>query len=75
MTTTDTTATRHDVRYVDNDDPRAVMVAWINAAPMGGWTDTDEDAFRAAIADEVLFAAPGLDLDDLAPIDITRTTR
>lgn len=41
-----------DPRYVASVDARAVLRAWVNDADMGGWTDGDEDAFRAAVIAE-----------------------
>ncbi len=44
--------TRHDPRYVESRDPRAVLVAWAHDAhDMGGWTDHNADDFQAAIRD------------------------
>lgn len=46
--------TREDPRYVtDHDDPKAVLVAWFGALPMGAWADDDMPAFRAAVEDEM----------------------
>lgn len=43
-----------DPRYVSSTDPRAVLRAWggesaQHATIMGGWTDTNEAAFRLAV--------------------------
>ena len=43
---------RNDSRYTDSDDPRAVLVAHVNGADMGGWLDGDREAFAAAVRDE-----------------------
>lgn len=44
---------RLDPRYVQSDDPQARLRAWAyGTMDMGGWTDSDRDAFLAAILDE-----------------------
>ena len=42
-----------DLRYCASDNPDAVLVAWVNDMDMGGWLDSDEDAFQKAILDEL----------------------
>ena len=39
----------NDPRYVDSDDARARLTAYWGEVPVGGWTDDDEPAFRAAV--------------------------
>lgn len=56
---------RLDPRYVASDDPRAVLRAWggeDGTMDMGGWTDSDMVAFKAAVQDESRHAA-GAELD------------
>jgi hypothetical protein len=48
-----------DPRYVDSDDARARLTAYWHDLPMGGWTDDDEPAFRAAVIAQLS--------DDLVP--------
>lgn len=58
-----TSTTRQDPRYVSSTDPRAVLRAWGGESAsdatmdMGGWTDSDEAAFRAAVQDESRYGA------------------
>lgn len=59
---------RTDSRYTDSTDPRATLVAFINGADMGGWTDSDEDAFSKAVIDE---AAHGFGIDPSEVEDVT----
>lgn len=48
------TPTKHDLRYInDHDDPKAVLAAWYNEIPMGAFTSSDAEAFRAAVEDEL----------------------
>jgi hypothetical protein len=45
--------TRHDPRYVTQDDPRAVLVAWVSeTVNMGGWTDDVAEEFQTAVIAE-----------------------
>lgn len=51
-------SSRKDPRYVDSDDPRAVLVAWggpDRTLDMGGWTDKDVESFKRAVRDELEF--------------------
>ncbi len=38
-----------DQRHVSRHDPRAVLEAWIGPQSMGGWTDSNQDAFHTSV--------------------------
>ena len=42
----------------DQEDPRVVLRAWINAWPMGGWPCDDPDALRRAVLLELEKVGP-----------------
>lgn len=64
--------TRFDPRYVQSHDDRAILRAWLNDADMGGWTDSDADAFFAAVVDEASAQLAGGETLDEDAIRIER---
>ena len=48
--------TRTDSRYLESDDSNAILRGWYQGMmDMGGWSDSDEEAFKAAMLDQLCY--------------------
>ena len=62
---------RNDNRYVENDHPEARFEAWMNAAPMGGWTGEEVEDFEQAIRSELEYADADRADEAMSEVEIT----